>query len=156
MPDGGAELVGQLPGAEGTDEALPGDVVRTLFDRNEQVLDALKVELDEATAEADQAEARVRAHPALGLLAADEVEVLVPPERAPEPVAGPTGGPPRTTVDRRPSRVVPTPEAVVPGGSVAGVEDAGRPLVTRVVTSHWVWKVGVAVVVVALLLVKFG
>ena len=143
----GAPVAGAADG-----DALPGEAVRTLFDRNEQVLEALRLELADAVAEADGAEARVRTHPALGLLAADEVHMLVPPEREPADVAEPSGDPPRTTVDRRPSTV--RPSSGVP--AVPAEEEDGRGRVGRLVTGHWVWKAGVAVVVVALALLKFG
>lgn len=156
MSDAGAELVQGPVGTGGADDVLPGEVVRTLFDRNEQVLDALRIELDEATADADAAESRVRAHPALGLLAADEVKVLVPPDRTPVATGPVSTDPPRTTVDRRPSRSAPPVGPAVPGPAPVGVVTDEPSGVTRLLTSHWIWKVGVAVVVVALLLLKFG
>ena len=156
MSDAGAELVQGPVGTGEADDVLPGEVVRTLFDRNEQVLDALRIELDEATADADAAESRVRAHPALGLLAADEVKVLVPPDRTPVATAPVSTDPPRTTVDRRPSRSAPPVGGAVPGPAPVGVVTDEPSGVTRLLTSHWIWKVGVAVVVVALLLLKFG
>ena len=139
-------------------DVMPGDVVRTLFDRNEQVLAALRLELDEAERETDAAESRVRSHPALGLLAPDEVEVLVPAAREAAGGLPLAALPPRTTVVRRP-RATPSaadggPEARGDGG--AGTADDTRTRAARLVTSHWVWKAGVAVTVVALLLLKFG
>ena len=132
--------------------AFPGDVVRELFDRNELELEELVAELEEARRAADTAEARVRAHPALGLLTPDEVAVLVPADREPEP-AGPAQDPARTTVVRRP----PAPSGAGPGGPAGPDDDLDpRSPVARIVTSQWIWKVGVAVVVVALLLLKFG
>ena len=137
-------------------EALPGEAVRTLFDRNEQVLEALRLELEAAVAEADDAEARVRTHPALGLLAADEVQMLVPPERPRDDPATLPAGPPLTTVDRRPSVARPAPGQVAGPVDGGDVDVDGRTRIGRLVTGHWVWKAGVAVVVVALLLLKFG
>ena len=126
-----------------------------MFDRNEQVLDALRRELDDAVAEADAAEAQVRAHPALGLLAADEVEMLVPPERTPDLDPTTSGDvAPRTVVDRRPSSARPPAGAAAVDPALEA--DDRRSALGRLVTGHWVWKAGVAVVVVAVLLLKFG
>ena len=154
MSDAGTTAV-PLPG--GTEEALPGEVVRTLFDRNEQVLEALRSELDEAIREADAAEALVRAHPALGLLAPDEVEVLVPGvdrttgSRAlgARRAAAHHGGHPPAEADAGGSGR--TRCSGTDGSS--GTEQTG---VSRLVTSHWVWKAGIAVTLIALLLLKFG
>ena len=142
---------------------LPGDVVRELVERHERELESLAADLDRARREADAAEGRIRAHPALDLLGPDEVARLVPAavepgSRPPKVVAVP-----RTTVDRRPRTS--EPPVVQPGGGADG-DPAHRPVGTgpadtrsagsRLVTSHWVWKAGVALTVVALLLLKFG
>ena len=147
-----ASAVAPVPG-----DSLPGDVVRALFDRNEQELEALRREFDDACHETEAVEARVRAHPALGLLTPDEVTMLVPPDRGSGLGSPHEAPPPRTTVDRRP-RTAEALAAVVEGGAGDGAVggEAGRTRAGRLVTSHWVWRVGVAVVVVALLLLKFG
>jgi hypothetical protein len=149
-----------VPVPGGTLDALPGEVVRNLFDRNEQVLEALRSEFDEVVREADAAEAKLRAHPALGLLAADEAAMLVPvPSDRREPGATTPTELARTTVDPRPRPTAPPGPAVpdVPGGSdPRDGNGTGKTRVSRLIASHWVWKCGVAVTVVALLLLKFG
>ena len=70
----------------------------------------------------------------------------------------------RVQVRRLPLKVVPgTRHRGTAPGTVAndnaapapGADD-GRSRVGRLVTSHWVWKAGVATTVVAVLLLKFG
>jgi hypothetical protein len=132
-------------------------VVRELFDRNEQELELLRQELDAACREAEAAESRARTHPALGLLTPGEVTMLVPPDRGSVHGREPEDTPPRTTVDRRSRSVgAPVPAHEAGGAGGASADDDGPSRVGRLVTSHWVWRVGVAVVVVALVLLKVG
>jgi len=150
-------VTGLTPGSGGVD-TLPGDVVRDLVERHEQELASLDAELESVRRQADAAEARIRTHPALGLLSPDEAAHLIPvtadgPADRPASNGAVRPGPPRTTVVHRASRVrAPSPE---PGAPDDG-DDPPRSRGTRLVTSHWVWKAGVALTVVALLLVKFG
>ena len=140
-------------GVEG--EVLSGEVVRALFDRNEESLSALQEELAAAAQEADAAEARVRAHPGVGLLSADEVGDLLPPAPEASAAGPPSADAARTTVVHRP-RPASTSGEQVPGGAGDPPEVDERGRMTRLVTGHWVWKAGIALMVVALLLLKFG
>lgn len=145
------------PGPSAAD-TLPGDVVRQLVEQHEEELEALAAELARARREAEEVEALVRHHPALGLLGPDEASRLVPPSvRAPgaaEVTA--TSGPPRTTVVRRPSARPSGPDPAPAVGDPVPTGPSERSAATRLVTSHWIWKAGVALTVVALLLLKFG
>ena len=148
-------LPGAASGAHG--DILPGDVVRDLVERHERELQWLADDLAEARLEADAAEARVRVHPALGLLTPDEVAQFLPPAPAVPPSPCRDAGPPRTTVVNRPR-----PEAPAASGGggekerSTGHDASPRSGGSRLVTSHWVWKAGIAITVVALLLLKFG
>jgi hypothetical protein len=137
---------------------LPGDVVRELVERHERELASLAADLDRARREADAVEARVRSHPALDLLAPLEVARLVPVVSGNGAAPGTTATAPRTTVVPRPR--APGPPAPRPtAGSGADPADPAadtRSVGSRLVTSHWVWKAGVALTAVALLLLKFG
>jgi len=92
--------VSRRSGASRTD-LIPAAVVRELVDRNERRIDDLKRQLDQARAEADEAERRV--------LARSGTEPA-PLEAAPTP---PGGSPdrPRTTVVARPPAPGPTRRA---------------------------------------------
>ena len=145
-------------------DVLPGDVVRDLFERHEQEIESLLVDLGEARREADAAEELVRTHPAFGLLGADEAERLLPRVEEDDPVdaAVDADGRPRTTVVHR-SRPTPTATATATAARASGgaaspdvAAPAGRSRASQLVTSHWVWKAGVALTVTALLLLKFG
>jgi hypothetical protein len=138
-------------------DMLPGDVVRDLVERHEQEIESLLADLEEARREADAAEGLVRSHPAFGLLSADEADRLLPTFVEPEPVDGPldAAGRPRTTVVHRP-RSTPPGAAGVGAASSDAVAPTVQSRATKLVTSHWVWKAGVALTVTALLLLKFG
>jgi hypothetical protein len=154
------------PAVDGRVDVLPGDVVRELVERHERELESLAEDLAEARRHADEAEARVREHPALGLLGSDEAARLLPPARPPEPPAStaPSGErapgtrPPATTVVRRPphAQQVGSVRPDDDGGTAAPVAPETRSRGARLATSHWVWKAGVGLTVVALLLLKFG
>jgi hypothetical protein len=154
----------EVPGTAG--DVLPGDVVRDLFERHEQEIESLLADLTEARREADAAEEQVRAHPAFGLLGADEAERLLPTAVIADPVepAVDADGRPRTTVvnRHRPTPAAGAVQSVPPSGpgATAPPSDIGSPTersrASRLVTSHWVWKVGVVLTVTALLLLKFG
>jgi hypothetical protein len=147
---------GLAPVADGI---LPGDVVRDLVERHERELDSLADDLAEARLEADAAEARIREHPALGLLSPDEAARLVLPPAPTGPVA-PTAArrstEPRTTVVRRPREPARTGAGGGGDRGGSGAPEAPRSRASQLITSHWVWKAGVAVTLVALLLLKFG
>ncbi|MGA2838079.1 MAG: hypothetical protein ABSF84_15915 [Acidimicrobiales bacterium] len=136
---------------------LPGDAVRDLVERHERELESLADDLAEARLEADAVEARIRDHPALGLLTPDEVTRLLPPAPAAKPTSAPASGPPRTTVDRRPRPQGPTgSDGRGHEGRTTEPDTPPRSRASGLVTSHWVWKAGIAITVVALLLLKFG
>ena len=127
--------------------------------RHEAEIADLEARLTVAEAAADAAERAVQRHPALVLLHPDEARRLLP-----EP-AGPTGAGERrsaTTVVRR--TPPPSPAAGNGPGSRGADGAASHPgpapedagLATRFIRSHWWWRVGIALVVVALLLLKLG
>ena len=142
-------------GLEDAPDVLPGDLVRDLVNRNEEEIESLLARLTEIESEAEVAEWDVRAHPGLALLDPDVAADLVP-----EPVA-PDVDPdrPRTTVVRRAALDAP---AVRPGRRSGAVTSPTAPaatptgLVGRLTTSHWWWRIGIVLVLVALVLVKFG
>ncbi len=140
---------------DGEDDVLPGALVRDLVTRNEEAIDALLVRLAEAEREADSVEQSVRDHPAVGWLSADEVARLVPEASEPTVV---DDGRPRTTVVDRPAAPLPSTgrarTSVAPRAGGAGEEPQG--FMARLTHSHLWWRIGIALVVVALLLVKLG
>jgi len=134
---------------------LSGDVVRALVTRHEEELEALVVRAEEIESEAEAVERAVREHPGFALLDPDEAARLVPVPPVPGPV---DDGRPRTTVVQRSA-----PEA--PAGArtersarpPVGAQDDLRPgFFGRLGTSHWWWRIGIALVVVALVLLKVG
>ena len=134
---------------------LSGDVVRALVTSHEEELEALVTRAEEIEHEADAAERAVRDHPGFALLDPDEAARLVPVPTTPEPV---DDGRPRTTVVQRS-----TPEARVGARTErsarppVGAQDDHRPgFFGRLGTSHWWWRIGIALVVVALVLLKVG
>ena len=136
---------------------VTGEIVRELVARSEQEILDLLAELEAAESEAQRIEQEVRIHPALATMASTEARLFLPPRR-PDRGRDPTvTGPPRTTVDARPC-----PERTV-GGSGSGPSPVGHDptshglsWMTRLSRSHWVWRTGVALVLVALALLKFG
>ena len=155
MPDvRGLEAVGIDDDAS----VLPGDLVRDLVNRNEEAIEALVARANEIEARAEAAEQSVREHPALALLDPDEAaRIVVEP---PEPTVVDDGRP-KTTVVHRPSRN--SSSGAPPDGSVATTgptapagESAPTGFLGRLATSHWWWRIGIALVLVAFLLLKFG
>jgi hypothetical protein len=138
------------------DDVLDGDLVRDLVSRHEAEIADLEARLGAAEAAAEEAERAVRRHPALVLLHPDEVRALLPEPTGP---SGTAGRAPATTVVRR--EAAPPPTDRVAGSRQA---DAGSPatepsdagLGARIIRSHWWWRVGIVLVVVALLLLKLG
>jgi len=135
--------------------ALSGDVVRALVTRHEEELEALVARAEELENEAAAAERAVREHPGFALLDPDEAARLIPAPPAPGPVDDDR---PRTTVVQRAS-----PEVATGARSdrstrpPAEAQDATRPgFFGRLGTSHWWWRIGIALVVVALVLLKVG
>jgi len=134
---------------------LSGDVVRALVTRHEDEIESLVARAEEIEAEAEAAERAVREHPGFALLDPDEADRLVPVPPAPEPV---DDGRPRTTVVRRSAPSAPTGaqtdrSARAPTGAT---DDAQLGFFGRLGTSHWWWRIGIALVVVALVLLKVG
>lgn len=134
---------------------LSGDLVRDLVTRNEEAIEALLARLGDAEHLAAVAEQSVREHPAFALLEADEAARLVPGPAEPTAV---DGGRPLTTVVRRP--MPPASATDRPGGSstppVNGSGQPARSLAGRITVSHWWWRVGIALVAVALVILKVG
>ena len=139
---------------EGT-SILSGDLVRDLVARNEDVIEALETRLAEIEHLAADAERRVRDHPALALLEPEDVRDLVP---NPPVAAVIDDGRPRTTVVQRPRSPAPVPAATsTPArGVVAPRVKVPAGVVGRIVQSHWWWRIGIAVVVVSLIILKVG
>ena len=138
-------------------EVLAGDLVRDLVARHEAEIADLEARLAEVEGAADAAERAVRRHPALVLLHPDEARRLLP---EPAPSTGGAERPPATTVVRRSAPPPPPgPDAGsrhADGAATSEAEADEVGLATRFVRSHWWWRVGIALVVVALLLLKVG
>ena len=137
-------------------DTVPGHMVRELFEQHEREIESLLDELATARREADAVERRIREHPALGLLGPEGVRRWGPVQDPQPPTSG--RGQVRTTVVHRPRRPVGS-------GAGAGVEavrgdgDGARASHSRAVRAgrySWAWKVGLALAVVGLLLLKFG
>jgi hypothetical protein len=145
-------------GTDGDAAVLPGDLVRDLVNRNEDAIEALVARANEIEARAEAAERAVREHPGLALLDPAEASRLV--TETPEPAVVDDGRP-RTTVVNRPSYNTPAgaPRDGAPTrvgtGAPAG-ESASTGFFGRLATSHWWWRIGIALVLVAVLLLKFG
>ena len=150
------------PGPEATDwpegdDVLEGDLVRELVARHEAEIADLETRLAAAESDAAEAERAVRRHPALVLLHPDEARDLLPEPSGP---SGAGGRPPATTVVRREVAVPVVDRNPVTrpadGHASPAPEPAGGGLGARIVRSHWWWRVGIVLVVVALLLLKLG
>ena len=142
-------------GLEDAPDVLPGDLVRDLVNRNEEEIESLLARLAEVEAGAGAAEREVRDHPGLAALDPDIVADLVP-EPA-EPAIDPSR--PRTTVVRRSAPGDPVERAGRERGTPTPTTAAPDPptgLVGRLTTSHWWWRIGIVLVLVALALLKFG
>ena len=140
-------------------DVLDGALVRELVARHEAEIADLEDRLAVAEASAADVERTVRRHPALLLLHPDDVRRLVPEPTEPHSTDGP---PPRTTVVHRTAAPPPATERTPVRADRAGPVDAHPTdtgpagLGSRIVRSHWWWRVGIAVVIVAVLLLKFG
>ncbi len=154
------------PGGAPSGDIVPGDLVRDLVARHEAEIADLEARLAVADAAAGVAERAVRRHPALVLLHPDEVRRLVPDPVDP---AASVGRRPATTVVRRAppaggsaGKVTDDASPAGPRGvaGTGGTANSARPpdagLGSRIIRSHWWWRAGIALVVVALLLLKFG
>jgi len=163
-------FLGIGPGAPVVD----GATVRELVARQEAEIERLLSQLARVERTAAEMEAEVRAHPAYGMLdaverrrleglAADEDERSVPSRSADARPRGPQRAP-RTTVDTRPRRAsggrMPASGPTERGkGPRSRADDPSQPngsCFGGLVTSHWVWKLGIALTAVAILLIKFG
>ncbi len=139
---------------EGID-VLDGDLVRDLVARHEAEIADLEARLAAVEEAADAAERAVRRHPALVLLHPDEARRLLPD---PAPSTGGAERPAATTVVRR-TAPPPAPDAGIrqsDGAAATEPTTDEMSFATRFVRSHWWWRVGIALVVVALLLLKVG
>ena len=150
-------------------DVISGAVVRDLVSRNEQEIEGLLRVLDEALREAEEAERRVAAHPAASLVADEAVET---PAVVPSTGAPPGRSRPRTTVDPRPRKMAPGADGgegafgpkvgATATDSTASVQPAADAMsasssgVSSLFRSHWVWKSGIALTAIAILLLKFG
>ena len=153
------------PGPDATqrpmgEDVLAGDLVRDLVARHEAEIADLEARLAATEAAAEEAERAVRRHPALVRLHPDEARALLP---VPTGSSGTAGRPPATTVVHRetpapPGGSHPGPDTGRGGGpaSPTAAEPEPAGLATRIVRSHWWWRVGIVLVVVALLLLKWG
>jgi hypothetical protein len=160
---------------------VDGDEVRELVARNEQQIELLHHELALAQREADEAERRVSEHPAAlwldalpGTLAVTSDAPLTASPSGPAPVlpAMPVATNGRTVVDRRPSLA----ERSGPGASATSTVSAtsagsshrrksrfrpqrsgrAKPGLRSLLTTGWLWKAGLALVIGALVLLKLG
>ena len=160
---------------------VDGDEVRELVARNEQQIEHLHSELALAQREADEAERRLSEHPsALWLDALPDTLAVTsdaplkgsPSDPAPVLPTTPVATNGRTVVDHRPSLA----ERTGPDASAASTEPdssagrshrrknrtrrqrSGRARLTlrSLVTTGWLWKVGVVLVIGALVLLKLG
>lgn len=140
---------GALDPRPATDDAVPGEIVRDLVARNEEAIADLEARLTLAEAEAAASERAVRRHPALVLLPPDEARQLLPAApRGPRPPS-----PGATTVVRR----APTaPAAAAPPSATPAPDGPPLSLGSRLVRSHWWWRVGIVLVLVAVVLLKVG
>jgi len=153
----------------GPSSVVPGETVRDLVTRYEQEIVDLLAELEAAETEADRIEQQVRVHPALAMMESTEAHLLLAPRRPDRGRQSLATTRPRTTVDPRPR---PQPNGAVGGagqgqppvsndereGSGADQAPASHDLswMTRLSRSHWVWRTGVVLVLVGLILLKFG
>ncbi len=93
-PDG----AGHQGSPAGEAGAIPASVVGHLIESNEGEIERLRRQLNEALAEADEAESRVEAHPGAPLLPLEwqDLDGVAPTDESPEPTR-----PARTTVVTR-------------------------------------------------------
>jgi hypothetical protein len=139
---------------EGT-SILSGELVRDLVARNEDVIEALETRLTEIERLAAEAERAVRSHPALAKVDPEVARGLIPDPPVPAVI---DDGRLRTTVVQRPRYPAPGPVATSTPtpGVVAPRVEVPPGVVGRFVQSHWWWRIGIALVVVALIILKVG
>jgi hypothetical protein len=128
-----------------THEVVPGDQVRELVDRKERDIEALRLELHTALQEAAEAELRLAEHPGAAVAAEDGSTTPGPQTTVVTrlPVAAPAAGP---APDRGPAHRRST--------SAAAAEPELGWL--RFLGSHLVVKLGIALTVLALVLLFFA
>jgi hypothetical protein len=143
---------GPAPDAPPTVEVVAGVEVQALVEHSEQVIQALRHQLEVALREAAEAEQRVATHPAATLLVHDrwqpteQIAVTAPGDDSPRAV-------PRTTVVSRP-RVTPAAADGSGAGQASGYQhSASGPGLFK---SHLVLKLGVLLAVLAVLLLVFA
>jgi hypothetical protein len=160
---------------------VDGDEVRETVARSERQIEVLLGELAVARREADEAERRVSQHPsAIWLDALPEALAVTPdapvtvspsdPVQVPMTTPVASSGP--TVVDRRPSLAEQTgaPTSAASGASAAPAGPSrrrrsrpgrqrsrrGRQALRSILTTGWLWKVGLVLVIGALVLLKLG
>jgi hypothetical protein len=142
--------VGPEAYAAPTVEVVAGAEVRALVEHSEQVIQALRQQLEEALREADEAEQRVASHPAAGLLAhdgSDPTEQIAVTGSA----NGTAGAGPRTTVVSRPRAAAADSSG---NGQASGHQHSSSG--SGLFSSHLVLKLGVLLAVLAVLLLLFA
>ena len=166
-----------FPGLSPGSPIVDGETVRELVARHEAEIERLMAQLARVERAATEMEAEARSHPAYGLLDPAERRRLeaLPAADDEDPSAGARSDDgdsgkgerrPRTTVDARPRRRADAAAALPTGRSKAAsteprdqgdsTERGERSWFASMVTSHWVWKVGIALCAIAILLIKFG
>jgi hypothetical protein len=138
-------------------DVLPGDLVRDLVTRNEDEIETLLARLAELEAQAEEAELAVRRHPGLALVAPDVAERLLPLPQALD--VEPGAGRPRTTVVTRGAQArsdTGQAGATTAPGPASPVTGESKGVLGRLTTSHWWWRIGIVLVLVALVLLKVG
>jgi hypothetical protein len=140
--------VGPGPDAPPTVEVVAGAEVQTLVEHSEQVIQALREQLEVALREAEEAEQRVATHPAAARLAPGRSDPTAPIAVTPPGIDSPGAGP-RTTVVSRP-RVTPAEADDPATGYQHSASGSG------LFKSHLVLKLGVLLAVLAVLLLLFA
>jgi hypothetical protein len=143
-------LNGTGPQADPAVEVVAGPEVQALVAHSEQVIQALRQELEVALREAEEAEHRVTSHPAAVLLGHDQSDPTAPVAITPPGPDG-TGAAPRTTVVSR-------PRANAADGRGAGESSGYQHSApgSGLFRSHLVLKLGVLLAVLAVLLLLFA
>jgi len=154
IPPGGGPAA--APGVE----VVAGVEVHDLVERSEQVIQALRQQLEAALREAEEAERQLASHPGAARLGGSATRGQADPTEQIAVVAPKGAGVeagPRTTVVSRPRAT--TAVATDPiGGEASGYRHSASAPVTgwaRAFTSHLVLKIGALLTVVAVLLLVF-
>ncbi len=139
-------------GPADTPDVLPGDLVRDIVTRNEEEIESLLARLADVEARAEEAERAVRTHAGLALVAPDVAAGLVPepPPRKVDPDR------PRTIVVQRAAPAPARRERQRTATRPAPPAERSTGFVGRLTTSHWWWRIGIVLVLVAVVLLKFG